>query len=153
MIGLLPFDWRLLVGTAAGTALLGALLSALLLRPGPHLPRAAVRPRPRAALEMFRVRRQRLVNIGYLGHMWELYAMWAWFATFLLAAQGSQVGDVGPAVGIAVFGAIGVGGSPAAWSGVVSPTASGGRGPPRPRCGSAGRAACSRRSRSSPRSR
>jgi MFS family permease len=71
------------MATAAGCALLGALVAATLVREGPQFaPGARPRPYPRYALTMFAERGPRLVNLGYFGHMWELYAMWAWFLVF-----------------------------------------------------------------------
>jgi len=74
-VAVLP--WRGVLLAASGLALLGAVLSAVLLPPGP-----AAQPAPpldpRHVLRMFADRPQRLNNFGYFGHMWELYALWAW---------------------------------------------------------------------------
>ena len=63
-------DWQLAYRAAGVLALLGGLII-LAFRPGPLMGR---RPpfNPAALLELWRDRRLRLANAGYLGHMWEL---------------------------------------------------------------------------------
>lgn len=105
LIGTLTLPWRGVLLAAAALAATGAVISVLALRAGPYLARSTARLNPAYALQMFRERGPRLVNLGYFGHMWELYALWTWFPTFLV-----MTGAVSGAVGVGVFLSMGVGG-------------------------------------------
>jgi MFS family permease len=76
--------WRPVILLAGGSAVLGALLFATLVREGPYQAPSAPFD-PRAIGRVLRERDVRLATGGYLGHMWELYAMWSTIGIFLSA--------------------------------------------------------------------
>lgn len=108
--GLGTLAWRGVLLTTSVLALASAFV-ALALREGPLLG-AGAPLRPRYVAEMFIDRTQRLVNLGYLGHMWELYAFWTWLPTYLAASLAAwQVGaDTRTTVGLLAFVVIGLAG-------------------------------------------
>lgn len=114
-IGTLP--WRGVLSATAGLAFAGAIV-ALRLREGPHLKRG-VRLRPAYVLEMFADRRQRLINLGYYGHMLELYAFWTWLPVYLAASLSIWRAEAGSrvTVGVVAFATIGVAGMAGAMGG------------------------------------
>ena len=81
-----PEAWRLVLGIAAASALVGGLLVLVVPHDGP-----CAAPSPpfswSAAPRILRDRAVLLANLGYLGHMWELYAMWTWMAVFVAASE------------------------------------------------------------------
>lgn len=102
--------WRLVLSVTSGLAVVGGLV-ALALEYGPRVaPPAPLRVGYVA--EMFRDRRQRLINLGYFGHMWELYAFWTWLPLYLTASLAAGGGWHGgsTATGLISFAAIGVAG-------------------------------------------
>ena len=102
-------DWRTLVLTSSGLALLGAILVTAAVRDGPYVTETSPF-NPRAALEVASSRGVRLATLGYLGHMWELYAMWTWFGAFATASLAAAATGRAASLGsLAAFVAVAAG--------------------------------------------
>ena len=107
-----PADaWRLVLGVAAASALLGGLLVLAVPNDGPF-----AAPSPpfswSAAPPILRDRAVLLANLGYLGHMWELYAMWTWMAVFVAASERLRRGpgaDTATLAALITFAVVGSG--------------------------------------------
>ena len=103
--------WRGVLATASVSAVLGAAVAWLFVRPGP-LARPAPPLAPRFVLSLFRDRGPLLANLGYFGHMWELYAMWTWVPAYVTASLTASSGVVPgrTVVGLSAFTVIGLAG-------------------------------------------
>ena len=106
-----PEAWRLVLGVAAASALVGGLLVLAVPNDGPF-----AAPSPRfswsAAPRILRDRAVLLANLGYLGHMWELYAMWTWMAVFVAASERMRRGanvDTTTLAALVTFAVVGSG--------------------------------------------
>jgi hypothetical protein len=107
-----PEAWRLVLGIAAASALVGGLLVLAIPHDGPF-----AAPSPRfswsAAPRILRDRAVLLANLGYLGHMWELYAMWTWMAVFVAASErvrrGGASAETATLAALVTFAVVGSG--------------------------------------------
>lgn len=112
LISGLPIDhWRAVLQIAALITAIGGFLSLALVRPGPQFSTGPTRLYPRFALTLFRLRRPRLINLAYLGHMWELYALWTWLPIFLMSTRAGRPSDASSRVLLLTFLAVGVAGA------------------------------------------
>jgi len=102
-----PSAWRPVVLLAAGSAALGGVLFATVVREGPYQAPSS-RFDPRAIGRLLRERKVLLATGGYLGHMWELYAMWGTIGIFL-AEAGRRHGVVSAWVPFLAFLVIAMG--------------------------------------------
>lgn len=85
------FDWEVIIGASAASAIVAAAIFGFALKEGPHaFARTTVTFRQVGAV--LKNRPVMLANLGYFGHMWELYAMWGWMLAYLSAAHGAGQG-------------------------------------------------------------
>ncbi|HJQ77967.1 MAG TPA: MFS transporter [Acidimicrobiia bacterium] len=110
-------DWRGVLATASGMAMIAAFLM-LGVGDGPHeSPQQRFRWSQVALVASNRG--VRLSTFGYLGHMWELYGMWTWAAAFLTASAASAGVSYG-SVPVITFFVIAIGGIGSWWAGLLA---------------------------------
>lgn len=112
LVAIPPAAWPAVLLGAALLAVLGAGICLAFVRVGPH-GRPAPPLQPRYVLRMFADRPQRLVNLGYFGHMWELYGLWAWLPAYIAASYAAWSPDAAhpAAVSGTAFVVVGVAGA------------------------------------------
>jgi MFS family permease len=108
-------SWRNVVLLGSLQAIVGAFIVLLGVREGPFaMPQS--RFDPGQMLEMVRIKKLRLANLGYLGHRGELYGRWGWFGVILAASAGwprsKYEAYAALAIGIGAIGCI--------WAGLAS---------------------------------
>jgi len=106
-----PEAWRIVLGIAAVSAVVGGVLVLLVPNDGPF-----AAPSPpfslAAAPRILKDPGVLLANLGYLGHMWEVYAMWTWMAAFVAASEHARRGsetDVTAVAALVTFAVVGIG--------------------------------------------
>lgn len=123
--GLREGSWHLVIYLASAQAALAAVIVAVFVKDGPY-----AAPSPpfdfTQIAQVLSVRKLRLANFGYFGHMWELYSMWGWIAVLLAASSRGKAPVLADAAmrGIA-FLVIAAGAIGCVWAGRVADRATG----------------------------